>query len=118
MIYKTQKEMGKLCSSFMKEQVISGCISKLKENKFIETLGTGKYKIEDLKNINEFNFQQLEEKRRAKMDTMFEMSNFLTNTSECRMLQILHYFDDYSHEKECLNCDICSRKLRKSKPIY
>jgi superfamily II DNA helicase RecQ len=117
LILKTQKEMSRACYRFMKESSIGGCISKLKEAKFIETLGTGKYKINIDLNINNFNFQELEEKRAAKLFTLDDLSYFMTNDKECRMLQILHYFDDYSHNQNCQNCDVCIKGLLKRKPV-
>jgi ATP-dependent DNA helicase RecQ len=117
LILKTQKEMSRACYRFMKESSIGGCISKLKEAKFIETIGTGKYKINIDLNINNFNFQELEEKRAAKLFTLEDLSFFMTNDKECRMLQILNYFDDYSYEQNCQKCDVCIKKLLRHKPV-
>ena len=64
-----------------------------------------------------FDFLGLEEKRRAKFDTMFEMSSFITNKTDCRMRQILEYFDDYSRTQECGTCDVCVGKMLKKRPI-
>ena len=118
MISMTQKEMGNKCKSFMKDYYISGCVSKLKENNFIETIARGKYKINKEINLNHnFDFNKLEEKRRAKFDVLNEMSDFVNNNRSCRMLQILEYFDDYSRTKECGHCDICVSKKLRTKPV-
>jgi NADH:ubiquinone oxidoreductase subunit F (NADH-binding) len=114
----TQKEMGKACSSIMKDYYVSGCISKLRENNFIETVANGKYKIEKNKLINPitFDFKGLEEKRRARFDTLSEMSEFVNNQQNCRMLQILDYFNDYSRTESCGKCDVCIKKMLKTRP--
>jgi len=118
MILMTQKEMGESCHSFMKSHFVSGCISKLKENGLIETIATGKYKINrDIDIHNAFDFVSLETKRRARLNTMNEMSEFIYNNKYCRMLQILEYFEDYSRTKECGTCDICRKELLRTKPV-
>lgn len=120
MIMMTQKEMGEACKPFgLKDFHISGCISKLRENRFIETVANGKYKIEKDKRISPvtFDFKGLEEKRRAKFDTLSEMSDFVTNYQNCRMLQILDYFNDYSRTESCVKCDICIQKMLKTRPV-
>jgi len=117
MIFKTQKEMGEACKSFMKEFYTAGCVSKLRENKFIETVARGKYKINTDKHISDFDFLSLEIKRRAKYDVLYEMANFVNNSKSCRMLQILEYFDDYSRINSCENCDVCIQKMLKTKPV-
>lgn len=117
-ISMTQKEMGEACKPFMKDFYISGCVSKLRENGFIETVGRGKYKINKDINIQKtFNFDSLEEKRKARFDTLNEMSDFVNNNKTCRMLQILEYFDDYSRTASCGKCDICIRKMLKNRPV-
>ena len=118
MLLMTQKEMEEQCSSFMKGCYTGGCVSKLRENGFIETIGRGKYKIDPDRSLNEyFNFERLEEKRRAKFDVLTDMSEFVGNTRSCRMLQILDYFNDYTRTKECGKCDICISKRLKTKPV-
>jgi len=118
MIMMTQKEMGEACKSFIKDFHISGCISKLRENKFIETVANGKYKIDpDLSIMSHFDFIKLDEQRRAKFDTLSEMSEFVTNQHNCRMLQILDYFNDYSRTDSCNKCDICIKKMLKTRPV-
>ena len=118
MILMTQKQMEEQCSSFMKGCYTGGCVSKLRENGFIETIGRGKYKIDINRSIDKyFDFDKLEEKRRAKFDVLQEMSEFVTNTRSCRMLQILNYFNDYTRTKECGHCDICIGKMLKTRPV-
>lgn len=120
MISMTQKEMAEKCKSFMKDYYVSGCISKLRENKFIETIGNGKYKIiskDGILDHTTFDFRSLNEKRQAKFDTLSEMSDFVTNSRYCRMLQILEYFDDYSRTTACGKCDVCIKKMLKTKPV-
>lgn len=119
MILMTQKEMGVACKPFMKDFYISGCMSKLRENGFIETVGNGKYKINKDKALNNrtFDFDGLQEKRRARFDTLMEMSDFVNNKRTCRMKQILEYFDDYSRTENCGKCDVCIEKMMKTKPV-
>lgn len=119
MIMMTQKEMGEACKPFgLKDFHISGCISKLRENKFIETVANGKYRIDpDLNIMSHFDFIKLDEQRRAKFDTLSEMSDFVTNYQNCRMLQILDYFNDYSRTESCVKCDICIKKMLKTRPV-
>ena len=119
MIMMTQKEMGNVCHHLMKDYYISGCISKLKENGFIETIANGKYKINKDKTLNykQFDFEGLNEKRRAKFDVLNEMSSFVNNSRSCRMLQILEYFDDYSRTDTCNKCDSCISKMLKTRPV-
>lgn len=119
MILMTQKEMSDACSSFMKSHFVSGCVSKLKESGFIETLGNGRYKINRDKEFDmiSFDFIEFDRKRRAKMDTLMEMTSFVNNDTTCRMLQILEYFDDYSRTKECGKCDVCVGKMLKNRPV-
>jgi ATP-dependent DNA helicase RecQ len=119
MILMTQKEMGEACkSNKIKDFHISGCVSKLKENEFIETIGTGKYKINKTMSIT-IHFDQLKYhiQRQAKFDTLQEMSDFINNQQKCRMLQILDYFDDYSRTETCANCDVCIKKMLRTSPI-
>lgn len=114
----TQKQMEAECDSFMTGCYVSGCVSKLRENSLIETVGRGKYKINTNIDLQQnFNFNKLEENRRTKLDTLNEMVEFLTNTNFCRMLQILEYFNDYSRVVKCGKCDICVSKMLKTKPI-
>lgn len=119
MILMTQKEMAESCKHFIKSHYISGCISKLKENEFIETIGNGKYKINSNKELDyfTFDFNDLERKRNAKFITLSEMSEFVNNRKSCRMLQILEYFDDYSKVSECGKCDVCIEKRMKTRPV-
>jgi RecQ family ATP-dependent DNA helicase len=119
MILMTQKEMGDACaSSKIKDFHISGCISKLKENEFIETLGTGKYKINKNKSINvDFNQLKYTTQRQAKYDILHEMSEFVNNQQDCRVLQILDYFNDYSRMEACGKCDVCVKKILRTSPI-
>lgn len=118
-IMMTQKEMGEACKSFMKDFYVSGCVSKLRENGFIETIANGKYKINTDKMLSwqAFDFKSLEEKRRAKFDTLAEMSDFVNNKRSCRMLQILEYFDDYSRTAPCGHCDVCVEKRMRTRPV-
>jgi len=109
--------MGEACKSFIKESYVAGCVSKLRENKFIETVARGKYKINTDKHISDFDFLSLEIKRQAKYDILYEMTNFVNNSKSCRMLQILEYFDDYSRINSCENCDVCIQKMLKTKPV-
>jgi len=119
MILMTQKEMADACKTFTKSHLVPGCISKLKENQFIETIGNGKYKINTNRPLNytTFDFESLERKRNEKFITLGEMSDFATNKKSCRMLQILEYFDDYSKISECGKCDVCIEKRMKTKPV-
>jgi ATP-dependent DNA helicase RecQ len=118
MLLMTQKEMEEECSSFMKGCYTGGCVSKLRENGFIETIGRGKYKVNEGVSLDkDFDFEKLEEKRRAKFDVLQDMSEFVGNTKSCRMLQILNYFNDYSRIKECGKCDVCIGKMLKTRPV-
>lgn len=118
LITMTQKDMAE--RSGVKSHCVPGCISKLKENGLITTLGRGKYEIRN-KNIflnsTTFNFDQLNEQRQSRFDTLHEMSDFVNNNDDCRMLQILHYFDDYSRIKKCNKCDICIDRIKRTKPV-
>jgi len=117
LIEMTQKEMGNQNHS-VNSCFISGCITKLKENKFIETIATAKYKINTNKDINnDFDFTSLNIRRMAKLNILSDLIEFLKNKSECRMLNILHYFDDYSHKIPCGKCDVCRIKLLKTRPV-
>jgi len=116
LIIKTQKEMSNECD-FIKSCNIPGCVSKLRENKFIETVSKGKYKIYKNKDIyKEFDFEKLENNKQIKLNSLYEMSEFI-NTNSCRMLQIVRHFDDYSQNITCGKCDICIQKMLKNKPI-
>jgi len=118
MILKTQKEMGEACKKFMKNFYVAGCVAKLRENEFIETISNGKYKINKSKDINkDFDFVKLEINRQTRFDTLYEMSGFVNNSRSCRMVQILNYFEDHLNLKECGRCDICVRKMLKTKPV-
>ena len=117
LIEMTQKEMSNYCQK-INSCFISGCISKLKENNFIETLATAKYKIYREKNIvSDFDFNSLNIRRMDKNNILADLIDFLKNSFECRMLNILHYFDDYSHSEDCGTCDVCKRKLLKTRPV-
>ncbi len=60
MILKTQKEMSSECKSFMKDFYVGGCVAKLRENEFIETIANGKYKINIDKDLDkDFDFVKL-----------------------------------------------------------
>lgn len=118
MILMTQKQMEDDCSTFMKGCFTGGCVSKLRENSFIETVGRGKYRIDANRSIDKyFDFDKLEEKRRAKFDVLQEMSEFVSNNRSCRMLQILNYFNDYTKTTECGKCDVCIQKRLKTRPV-
>jgi len=118
MILKTQKEMSNECKSFMKDFYVGGCIAKLRENEFIETIANGKYKINIDKDLdNDFDFVKLEINRRIRFDTLYEMSDFVNNSRSCRMVQILNYFEDNLNLKECGKCDVCIGKMLKTKPV-
>jgi len=118
MILKTQKEMSSECKHFMKDFYVSGCIAKLRENKFIETVANGKYKINIDRDLEEnFDFVKLEINRQLRFDTLYEMSDFVNNSSSCRMVQILNYFEDDMNLKECGRCDVCVEKMLKNRPV-
>ena len=117
LILMTQKEMANKCNN-IKSSYISGCISKLKENEFIQTIANGKYKINKDKDIEkDFDFINLENKRRSKFDMLYDMVDFAKNKNSCRILQILEYFDDYSRLNPCNKCDVCIEKMLKTKPV-
>ncbi len=118
MILMTQKEMEQHCQKFMNGYYVSGCVSKLKDNGFIETVGKGKYKINSNNNIyTSFDFKSLQEKRNTKLETLNEILEFANNNYICRMRQILDYFDDYSILSVCGKCDVCIQKKLKTKPV-
>jgi ATP-dependent DNA helicase RecQ len=118
MILKTQKEMSGECKSFMKDFHVGGCVAKLRENEFIETIANGKYKINIDKDIeNDFDFVKLEINRQIRFDTLYEMSDFANNSRSCRMVQILNYFEDNLNLKECGRCDVCIEKMLKNRPV-
>lgn len=118
MILMTQKEMAESCKFFIKSHYVSGCISKLRENGFIETVANGKYRINhNGAGLSNFDFDSLERKRNVKFTTLKEMTDFVNNKRSCRMLHILDYFDDYSKISECGKCDICIEKRMKTRPV-
>ncbi len=117
-ISKTQKEMGKDCGYFMKEFYVNGCVAQLRGNKFIETLANGKYLInKDLNFYLSFDSTSLEQKRSARIATLYEMVDFISDDKSCRMLKILDYFDDYSRTETCGRCDTCLQKMLKHRPV-
>lgn len=108
MILMTQQQMAYYCDTVSKKYLISGCISKLRQGKLIDTIAQGKYLIHDDLNIfDQIDFNILNEKKRAKMDMLYEMVDFVRNNKSCRMQTILKYFDDYSKTDTCKKCDVC-----------
>jgi len=111
LVFMTQEEMGDKCSKFIKKHLIGGCISKLREGGLVETVARGKYKINSHLNIDEcIDFNMLNVKRKAKEATLYDLVDLVTDDENCRMLNILNYFDDYSRTEKCGKCDVCRGK--------
>ena len=106
LINKTQKQMQDSIKH-MNGCHVGGCISKFKKNNFVETIKRGKYKINKTKNIRkDFDFEDIQIKRKMKLETLKYIIDFANNEKKCRMLQILEYFGD-SHKDRCEKCDVC-----------
>jgi len=119
LILMTQEEMASKCRRFVEEHCVPGCINKLRENQFIETIGRGKYRINTQKQLNSetFDFDKLNQKREARLTTLSELVEYANNKKHCRMLQILDYFNDYSRDESCGKCDVCVQRMLKTKPV-
>ena len=112
-IYKTQKLMEKESKVGC---VVGGCIGQLKKNGFMKTLKRGQYEINKAKSINSFDFETLNKRRTAKLETLQIMLDFISNATKCRMLQILEYFND-TNNKLCGHCDVCRQSSEVKKNV-
>ncbi len=106
-INMTQEKMAQAAG--IDGQYVSGCVSFLKKFGAIETLGRGKYEAKPERN-EEIRWDLLEKKRRDLTDRLNEVIRFTKNTKNCRMLEFLNYFGDYTIKKGCGKCDVCQWK--------
>jgi ATP-dependent DNA helicase RecQ len=113
MVCMTQKEMAK--KSDVDEGVISGCLSVLRHSGVVSHGKRGQYIVKYHENYRDakIDYESLEKRRNAKKARLQEMINFLTDKRNCRMLSILNYFGDKTHNKPCGKCDICTNTIDK-----
>jgi superfamily II DNA helicase RecQ len=96
-----QKEMGQQANC----DNVGGCISFLKKENVVKTLGKGKYQV-SVGGNHHFDFSELDKQRQDKVDKVNEVVAFY-NTKECRAAYICDYFGDVSFNGKCGVCDNC-----------
>jgi ATP-dependent DNA helicase RecQ len=108
-INMTQERMAEAAG--IDPQYVGGCVAFLKKFGAIETIGRGKYEAKTERN-EEIRWDLLEKKRRDLTARLNETVKFVKNTKNCRMLEFINYFGDFSIKKGCGKCDVCQWKKK------
>jgi ATP-dependent DNA helicase RecQ len=112
LINLTQEKMAE--RSGIKPEYASGCVSFLKKFNAIETVGRGKYEVKMDRN-EDIRWDLLDKKRNDLIARLNETIKFTKNTKNCRMMEFVNYFGDYTMSKGCGKCDVCLWNSKKKK---
>jgi superfamily II DNA helicase RecQ len=85
---------------------VGACISFLKQEGLVKTLGRGSYQVRlDLDDA--FDVSQIDGSRQSRIDKLNQFTS-LCRDNGCRYRHICDYFGDLSLDKDCGKCDNCT----------